>query len=66
MKGVRGLIKKSFCTAVTDTRDLWCALCRLVWVVTFWWEEVLSVGIHAYKCGFRGGFAFVCSFVRIS
>jgi len=32
----------------------------------FWREEVLSFGIHAYKCGFREGFAFVGSFVRIS
>jgi len=33
--GVRGLIKKGFCVVVPDTHDLWCALCRLVWVVTF-------------------------------
>jgi len=32
----------------------------------FWREEVLSFGIHAYKCGFREGFAFFGSFVRIS
>jgi len=31
----------------------------------FWREEVLSFGIHAYKCGFRKGFAFVSSLVRI-
>jgi len=32
----------------------------------FWREEVLSFGIHHYKCGFRGGFMFVGSFARIS
>ena len=32
----------------------------------FWREEVVAFGIHAYKCGFREEFAFVCSFVRIS
>jgi len=32
----------------------------------FWREEVLSFGIHAYKCEFRDGFMFVGSFARIS
>jgi len=31
----------------------------------FWREEVVSFGIIAYKCGFRGEFVFVRSFVRI-
>jgi len=32
----------------------------------FWREEVLSFGIHHYKCGFHNGFMFVGSFARIS
>jgi len=66
VRGCQGSNQNVFCAVTPDIHDLWCALCRLVWLVTFWWEEVVSFGIHAYKCGFREGFAFVSSFVRIS
>ena len=36
MKGCqRSNQKKGFCVVVPDTHGLWCALCRLVWVVIF-------------------------------
>ena len=48
--GCQGSNQKVFCAVVPNIHDLWCALCRLVWVVTFCREEVVSFVIHAYQC----------------